>query len=472
VSAAADSQVQATKLLIVDDDPVMLSQLGLALGSEYQVFTAENPRQAWKLVEEEHPELVTLDLALEQNDPETGFSLLEKCLEFDPFVKIVLITGNDTQDNALRAVDQGAFDFFGKPLDLEALRHLLRRADRVARLERENAALLHRVGHHGRLGHLLGGSTKMQSVFDAIRKVAPTDVSILILGESGTGKELVAREMRRLSRRATKPFVQINCGAIPDNLLESELFGHEKGAYTGAHTSRPGKLEMAHGGTVFLDEIGEVPAQLQVKLLRFLQEREVERVGGRTVLKIDARVIAATNKDLASEVKAGRFREDLYYRLAVVNIRLPPLRERPDDVIHLAQYFLERFAGEMGKQKLSFSRRARQALQHYSWPGNVRELEHHVQKAVVFATGHLVHAADLELEPGNRLESLSLRQVREQNDRRTIVQALRRTCGNISKAAQELEISRPSLHDLLRKHDIDASRYKSATEPNDEEPEK
>ena len=471
MSASEVQTTPAAKLLIVDDDPTMLSQLSLALGREYQVFTAENPRLAWKLVEEHTPDLITLDLALERNDPESGFSLLEKCLEHDPHMKIVLLTGNDSQENAMRAVDQGAFDFFGKPVDLEALGHLLRRALFVGSMERRNAGLLRRIGEDGRLGAMLGKSPQMGQIFDVIHKVAPTDVSVLILGESGTGKELVARELKRLSQRATKPFVSINCGAIPDNLLESELFGHERGAYTGAHTSRPGKLEMAHSGTVFLDEIGELPPPLQVKLLRFLQEREVERVGGRTVIKIDVRVIAATNKDLASEVKAGKFREDLYYRLAVVNIRLPPLRERQPDILVMAQYFLERFAFEQHRPRLTFSRRAKQALQHYAWPGNVRELEHHVQKAVVFASGRLVHAKDLELDPENRLESLSLRQVREQTDRSTIIQALRRTCGNISKAAQELEISRPSLHDLLRKHGIDASRYKNGTMAPDEEPE-
>jgi two-component system NtrC family response regulator len=377
-------------------------------------------------------------------------------------MKIILITGNDSQENAARAVDQGAFDFFGKPVDIEALRILLRRALRVGRLERQNQKVLQRFSGEGRLGNLLGNSPKMHRVFEMVRKVAPTDVTVLILGESGTGKEVVAKELRRLSKRATKPFVSISCGAIPESLLEGELFGHEKGSFTGAHTSRPGKLEMAHSGTVFLDEVGELPPHLQVKLLRFLQEREVERIGGRSVNRIDVRVIAATNRDLAQEVKAGRFREDLYYRLSVVNITLPPLRQRQEDVPYLAQYFLERYSAEMGKDRLTISRKARQAMLHYHWPGNVRELEHHVQKAVVLSSGRLIRSVDLGLEEESP-PAASLRDVREQTDRRMIIQALRRTCGNISKAAQELEISRPSLHDLMRKHGIEAMRFRQPT---------
>jgi two-component system NtrC family response regulator len=449
------------KLLIVDDDPVILNQLGLALSEEFDVRTANDPDQAWDAVRRDKPELVTLDLALAEDDPETGFSLLERCLEYDPLMKVVMITGNGAQENALRAVDQGAFDYFSKPVDLDELRHLLRRAQHVARLERQNARLMSRIGNERRQGDLLGQSPEMKAVFEVIQRVAPTDVSVLVLGESGTGKELVARELRRLSKRASKPFVSISCGAIPENLLESELFGHEKGSFTSAHTSRPGKLELANGGTVLLDEIGDLPLQLQVKLLRFLQEREVERVGGRTVVPLDVRVIAATNRNLADDVARGRFREDLYYRLSVVNIKLPPLRERQEDILYLAHYFLERFSAELGRGRMSFNRAAKEALQRHKWPGNVRELEHHLQRAVLLSNGKVLRTDDLELEPGSQTEPLSLRAIRERTDRVTIIEALRRTCGNISKAAQELEISRPSLHDLLRKHRINANEYKA-----------
>ena len=453
------------KLLIVDDDPAILSQLSLALGDEFEVYTSDTPTKALVIVAKEHPNLITLDLALEMENPESGFSLLEACLERDPLTKIVLITGNDTQDNARRAIEQGAFDFFGKPIDLEALRFMLRRAASIARLERKNQLLLESFGDEDRLGRLLGRSVKIRSVFSMMEKVAPVDVSVLILGESGTGKELVAREIRRLSKRTTKPFVCISCAAIPETLLEGELFGHEKGSFTGAHTSRPGRLELADGGTVFLDEIGELPLALQSKLLRFLQEHEVERIGGRNVIELDVRVIAATNLDLEDEVRAGRFREDLFYRLSVVNLDLPPLRERDEDVLYLANYFLEKFSSEFNRGELSLSRSAGQALQAHTWPGNVRELEHHIQRAVVLSSGKVIQKSDLEIPDFKGRDTLSLRRVRDRTERSTIIEAMQQTCGNISKAAHELEVSRPTLHDLLRKHGIQAAHFKAARQP-------
>jgi two-component system NtrC family response regulator len=454
---------QSAKLLIVDDDPTTLSQLGLAFEDEYVVSTAKGPREAWEIVQKIHPSLITLDLALEGNDPETGFSFLERCIEFDPLMKIILITGNDSQENAARAVEQGAFDFFGKPVSLDDLRILLRRALWLERLERLNVSLLDRVGEEQRLGKLLGQSEEMKSVFRIIRKVAPADVAVLILGESGTGKDLVAREIRRLCSRATKPFVSINCGAIPENLLESELFGHEKGSFTGAHVARPGKLELAEDGIVFLDEIGEVPLSVQVKLLRFLQEHEIERVGGRNTIKLDVRVIAATNRDLEAEIKENRFREDLFYRLSVVNIELPPLRERREDIPYLAQYFLDRSCAEFGRSFV-FSQSAREAMLCYAWPGNVRELEHHIRRAALLAGGKVIHAGDLELSHEGNGQIVPLRVARERADRHIIVEALARTGGNVSKAALELEISRPTLHDLLRKLKLDASAFRGKTD--------
>jgi two-component system NtrC family response regulator len=300
----------------------------------------------------------------------------------------------------------------------------------------------------------------MEAVFDVIGKVAPTGVAVLILGESGTGKELVAKEIRRLSLRAEKPMVSISCGSIPEALLESELFGHERGAFTGAHTSRPGRLELANGGTVFLDEVGELPAALQVKLLRFLQEHEIERVGGRNVIQLDVRIIAATNRDLKAEVQAGRFREDLYYRLSVVNVTLPPLRERQEDIVYLAQHFLERFSAEFGRGRVTFSRSAREAIQQYGWPGNVRELEHHVQRTVLLAPGRVIQATDLGLGETTGPQTLTLRETREKADREAAIQALRRASGNVSKAAQDLEVSRPTLHDLLRKLQINTAEFR------------
>ncbi|MCK4304050.1 MAG: PEP-CTERM-box response regulator transcription factor [Candidatus Eisenbacteria sp.] len=452
--------VQMAKLLIVDDDPEILSQLGLALGKEYSVQTADTVEAAWEAIQAEHPDLITLDLALDGSNPETGFSLLERCLAFDPLIKVVLITGNDNQINALRAIEQGAADFFGKPVDIHELRVLLRRVLSLGRLERRNAELLRELGEERRLGSLVGQSSVMRALFKRIERVASVDIAVLILGDSGTGKELVAKEIRRLSSRATKPFVSINCGAIPDNLLESELFGHEKGAFTGAHISRVGRLEMAQGGIVFLDEIGELPVSLQVKLLRFLQEHEIERVGGRSIIDLDVRVIAATSKDLEDEIQKGRFRQDLYYRLAVVNLNLPPLSERGVDILFLAQYFLDRFRNEFDRGRLSFTPKARRALQQYEWPGNVRELEHRVQKGVLMSSGRLIDVADLELDEATEPRRISIREAREEADRNAIQEALRLTGGNISMASKALRISRPSLHVLLNKLHINAQDYK------------
>ncbi len=463
MTVSANPQEQAAKVLIVDDDPSILSQLNLALSKDFEVRTATDSRTAWEIVEREHPDLMTLDLALEDENPESGFSLLERCVGFDPFIKVVLITGNDNEANALRAVERGAADFFGKPVDIDVLKVLLRRVLSVGRLERQNAALLKRLGDERRLGALVGQSQPMRAVFKKIEKVAPADVAVLILGESGTGKELVAKEIRRLSARATKPFVSINCGAIPENLLESELFGHEKGAFTGAHAPRAGRLEMAQGGIVFLDEVGELPVLLQVKLLRFLQNHEIERVGGRQTIQLDVRVIAATSRNLEDEVRQGRFRQDLYYRLSVVNINLPPLRERLEDVLFLAEYFLDRYSSEFERGHLTFTADAKRAIQQHMWPGNVRELEHRVQKAVVMSSGRLIEAEDLELQRARGARNLSLKEARLEADRQTIIEALRITGGNISKAAEVMQISRPNLHELLLKLGINAHDYRLPT---------
>ncbi len=454
---------QKPKLLIVDDDQEIASQLSLSLRGEYDVRTASDAEVAWRAILEQRPDLVTLDLALDGSDPETGFSLLEKCQRFDPFMKIVLITANDNDTNALRAVEQGAADFFGKPVNIEELRVLLRRLLAVGELQRRNAVRLRQLGEERRLGALLGQSPAMREVFKRVQRVAAADIDVLVLGESGTGKELVAREIHRLSSRAPQPFVSINCGAIPENLVESELFGHEKGAFTDAGAARRGRLEMAHGGIVFFDEVGELPIASQVKLLRFLQEREIERVGGREVISLDVRVVAATSRDLAAEVERGRFRRDLYYRLSVVNIELPPLRQRWEDVLFLTQYFLERWSDEFGRGALTLTSNAKLALQQHQWPGNVRELEHRVKRAVVMSTGKLVDVADLELATVERVEMLSLRAARQVSDRQVIQTALRSTGGNVSLAAKALGVSRPTLHELLTKLEIRAQDFRPGT---------
>jgi len=443
VAGAAGAAASRSKLLIVDDDPTIVNQLRLGLRHEFDVVTAYDPEGAWKALRSERPDLVTLDLALDGHSPESGFRLLEQCLRFDPSIKVVLITGNDEEDHALRAVDQGAADFFGKPVDLDELRVLLRRLQTVQRLERRNAERLRGLGEEYRLGALVGQSAAMRTVFGRIERVAAADIDVLILGESGTGKELVAREISRLSARANQPFVSINCGAIPEGLVESELFGHEKGTFTDAAETRRGRLEVAQGGIVFLDEVGEIPVPSQVKLLRFLQEREIERVGGRTVIDLDVRVVAATSRDLEDEVSADRFRQDLYYRLSVVEIKLPP-------------------RDEFGSGPLSFASQAKLALQQYDWPGNVRELEHRIKRAVVMATGRVLDVGDLELEQIEPREIPSLRDARRQAEQASVRNALRATAGNISLAAKMLGVSRPTLHDLLGKLEIDAQDYRAS----------
>ncbi len=455
-----DHNGHLARLLIVDDDQEIVDQLRLALRKEYEVHTAGDAAAAGKAVQAVQPDLMTLDLALDGVNPETGFSVLEQALRLDPFIKIILITGNDNEVNALRAIEQGAADFLGKPVDIEDLRVLLRRCAERVRLERKSAELLKDLGEDRRLGALVGQSPAMRAVYQKIQRVAPVDVEVLILGASGTGKELVAREIRRLSDRATKPFVKIDCTAIPANLMESELFGHERGAFTDAKESRPGRLQLADGGIVFLDEIGELPLSLQVKLLRFLQEHEIESVGGREVIKLDVRVIAATSRNLEDEIKAGHFRQDLYYRLKVVNISVPLLRDREEDIPLLAQFFLDHYCNEFKRGRMTFTAKARLALQQQEWVGNVRELENMIRGAVALASGRLLDASDLNLGSAEPEKPLSLRDARELSERETIRRALRLTGGNVSKAAEVLGIARPSLYEHLTKLGIDPHEFK------------
>ena len=358
------------------------------------------------------------------------------------------------KENALRAVEKGAYDFFYKPIEIDELKVVLRRAYHVSQLEQEQREIQSRVTVDT-FEDMLGSSPKMQEVFAMIRKVATTDAPILIFGESGTGKELVAQAVHRQSRRKTNPFVVINCGAIPENLLESELFGHEKGAFTGAHVQRKGRIEMAEGGTLFLDEIGQLPLSLQVKILRFLQEKVIERVGGREQIEVDARVIAATNRDLKEAMKDGSFREDLYFRLGVITISLPPLRDRKGDVILLAKAFLESFTEENRKKLKGFTNQAIDAIEQYPWPGNVRELENRIKRAAIMAEGRKITPADLEMAvPQSKYENMGLKEARDMLEKEMLIRALSRNKNNLSKAALELGVSRPTLYDLLEKFEI------------------
>ena len=444
------------KLLVVDDEEAIRNQMGWALNDEYEVLLAEDRASAIVQMRTEHPELVALDLGLPPapRGAEEGLKTLNELLAIDRRAKVVVITGNHDRANALRAVEQGAFDFFSKPADLQEVRVVLKRALRLSQLEGENQALRRQLAGQG-FDEIIGESPPMREVFATIRKVATTDASVLVMGESGTGKELVAKAIHRASDRRDGSFVVINCGAIPDTLLESELFGHEKGSFTHADTRRKGKFEYADGGTLFLDEIGELPSALQVKLLRFLQEHQIERVGGRELIPLNVRVIAATNRDLKRDVAEKRFRDDLYYRLGVITLVLPPLRERDDDALLLAKVFLHRFGLHHQKDIAGLSTGAVNAILAYSWPGNVRELEHRVKRAVIMADRKVLTAQDLELEePAGATPARSLRDVRDEAERQHVQAVLRRCGGNISQAATELAVSRPTLHELIKKYQI------------------
>ncbi len=443
------------KLLIVDDDESIQLAMKWSFAQEFQILLAGNRKEALEVFRRERPPLVTLDLGLPPaaQGVEEGFLTLSALLEEDPFAKIIIISGQGEKQNALTAIGHGAYDFFCKPVQVEEVSVILRRALRVHQLESEHRRL-QASGARDSFEELLGASPQMQQVFLTIKKVAGTEAPVLILGESGTGKELIARALHGRSQRKTGPFVAINCAAIPENLLESELFGHEKGAFTGAHTQRKGRVEMADGGTLFLDEIGDLPASLQVKLLRFLQEHTVERIGGRKEIPINSRVIAATNKDLDQAIRDGSFREDLYYRLGVVRIQVPPLRDREGDVALLATSFVRKYSEENKKKVLGFSKNALTALTNHKWPGNVRELENRIRRAVIMAPSSKITGEDLELETGTKIGRTTLREARERTDRSLILQVLTENNFNLAKSAAELGISRPSLYDLMEKLNI------------------
>ncbi|NWG04711.1 MAG: PEP-CTERM-box response regulator transcription factor [Syntrophaceae bacterium] len=449
--------MEKPKLLIVEDDPSIATQMKWALAKDYEVLLAEDRSVAMEIFLKEHPSVVTLDLGLPPNPGEVkeGFLALAEMLSHDSLTKIIVITGQGEKRHALEAIGEGAYDFFCKPIQIDELKVVLGRAFYVSQLEREYRKLKQQLRVESFEG-MLGTSSKMQEVFSSIRKVATTDVPVLIVGESGTGKELVARAIFKNSSRWEYPFVVINCSAIPETLLESELFGHEKGAFTGAHIQRKGRFEMAQGGTLFLDEIGELSLPLQVKLLRFLQEQKIERVGGREGILVDARVLTATNKDLSQAIKEGKFREDLYYRLCVVTITLPPLREREGDVLLLATALLQKYADENKKSINGFTPQAIETIKTYSWPGNIRELENRLRRAVIMAENKKVTPMDLELDyPYSKYESKGLKEAREALEKELIQRTLIKNKGNMSKTAEELGVSRPTLYELMGKLGIE-----------------
>lgn len=449
----------ADRILIVEDEASMAKQLKWGLSDTYEVFVASDADEAIRCMHAENPSAVLLDLGLppHPDDAVVGLRILEEIVEGWPLAKVIVITGNTEKDTAVEAVSLGAYDYHQKPVDLEELKIVLKRAMYLSKLEQQISQLREIVPIDHQFEGMVAVSRTMMDLFEKAEKVARTDYPVLIQGESGTGKERLARAVHNLSDRAGKPLVIVDCGSIPDNLLESELFGHEKGSFTGAHARQTGKIERAQRGTVVLDEVGELPMQLQVKLLRFLQEGTIERIGGRLPISIDARVIAITNVNLADAVEADRFREDLYYRLNVVPLNVPPLKDRPGDIPVLAQYFLDIYSREIGRRRKRFSPSTMEAIVSYPWPGNIREMQNRLRRAVVMAEGDTLHPQDLELE-GSAPKMQSLKDARDMAEITAITSALARNDWNITRASQDLDVSRPTLHDLIKKHGISVQK--------------
>lgn len=443
-------------LLIVEDDPALQKQIRWAFDN-YETLTAGDRESALALVRRHQPPVVTMDLGLPP-DPDSvseGFKLLEQILAIAPQTKVIVLTGQNDRSNALRAVGLGAYDFFAKPFEVDMLGLTIERAYRLYDLQQENnrLQLMHQPDV---LAGLITRDPEVLRVCRTIEKVAASDATVLVLGESGTGKELIARGVHAASPRSKERFVAINCAAIPDNLLESELFGYEKGAFTGAAKTTPGKIETAHRGTLMLDEIGDLPHSLQAKLLRFLQERVIERIGGRQEIPVDVRIVCATHQDLKGLIKEGRFREDLYYRLAEIVVSIPPLRERKGDAALLAHAFVRRFSSEQNRGSMTLREDALRAIETHAWPGNVRELENCIKRAVIMADGNQITLDDVGLNEVQEDQEicLDLRLVREQAEKGVIIAALARSDGNVLKAAEMLGVSRPTLYDLMRRYGL------------------
>jgi two-component system, NtrC family, response regulator len=442
-------------LLVVEDDPGLQSQLKWCF-EDYDVTVVGDREAALGQVRRIEPAVVTLDLGLppDRANASEGLATLQEILALAPSTKIIVVTGNDDRENAVRAVAGGAYDFYQKPIDPEILGLIVNRAYSLYELEQENVRLSNSADATP-LNGVIAASAEMTKVCRTIERVSPTDVSVLLLGESGTGKEVLTRALHDLSRRGKQKLVAINCAAIPETLLESELFGYEKGAFTGANKQTIGKIEYADGGTLFLDEIGDLPHSLQPKLLRFLQERTIERVGGREEIPVDVRVVCATHQDLKEHIKTGQFREDLFYRISEVAINIPALRERSGDPILLAQSFLRRYAQEQGRDIRGLADDAVAAVQAYTWPGNARELENRMKRAVIMADGIQITAEDLELEDVEATPvAFNLRQVREEAENQVIKRALMFSDNKVAQAAEMLGVSRPTLYDLMEKHGL------------------
>ncbi len=452
------------RLLIVEDDPGLQSQMRWCFSDDLDVTVAADRESALTTLRRTEPDVVTLDLGLppDAGGASEGFRLLEEILRLSPQTKVIVVTGREDKDNAVKAIGMGACDFYQKPLDAEILTFVVHRAFRLAELEKENRELSqHRNGTN--IKGIVAASPQMLDICRTLEKVAPTDVTTLITGETGTGKELLARALHDLSHRAAKPFAAINCAAIPENLLESELFGFEKGSFTGATQSKKGKIEHANGGTLFLDEIGDMPMALQAKLLRFLQERVVDRVGSVNPIPVDVRVVCATHRDVRQLIDSAEFREDLYYRISEITLDVPALRDRDGDALVIAQSLLKTLGKQLDRPNLSFTEDAICAISQYPWPGNVREMINKVKRATIMADGKRVTASDLELQQGEELHEsqLNLRQVRETAESQAIMQALQSCNFNMAQASRLLGVTRPTLYNLTDKYRIETSHAAS-----------
>lgn len=439
------------KLLIVDDDEEIRTQMRWTLGTDYEIFQAGNREGAIQQFKEHTPSVVLLDLGLppRPNLVDEGMQTLAEITQMSPKTKVIIISGQGERENALEAIGRGAYDFMSKPVNTDELQLVLKRCYYVADLERDYISIQKKLGEDSFEG-MLGTSDNMQKVFGLVRKVASSDAPIMILGESGTGKEMIASAIHNRSSFSDGPFVPINCSAIPESLLESELFGHEKGSFTGADSTRIGKIEQANGGTLFLDEIGDVPLNVQVKLLRFLQESYIERVGGRDMIPVKTRIVAATNADLKKGMADGTFREDFYFRLSVVEIQIPPLRDRGEDIEYIATSFLKRSAAEAGNGNLTFSAAALNAIRNYPWTGNVRELQNRVKRAAIMAEGNKVSPEDLQLPSDRSVPTgTTLKEAKEALEKEMIEAALKKHKGKVTAAAAELGISRPTFYELV-----------------------
>lgn len=443
------------KLLVIEDDPGLQKQLRWSF-DDCSVAVASDRESALAQIRRHEPAVVTMDLGLPP-DPDgatEGLATLQQILALAPDTKVIVLTGNQNHENALKAISMGAYDFHQKPLDANVLNLIVSRAFYLHRLQRENRDLLKSASDTDIPG-LITNDPGMLKICQQIRRIASSDVTVTLLGESGTGKEVLARALHQLSSRKRNKMIAVNCAAIPESLLEAELFGYEKGAFSGAVKQTPGKIELAQGGTFFLDEIGDLPLSLQAKLLRFLQERVIERIGGRELIPVDVRIVCATHQNLKEMIEAGAFREDLYYRLCEISIRIPALRERIEDAVLLAHHFKNLFRAKEKRQTLNFSQDALDAISNHPWPGNVREIENCIKRAVIMTEGSQITAEDLGLQPGgNTFEPTSLREVREKAEQEMLIRVLARVNGNVAKAAELLGVTRPTLYDLMNRHGL------------------